>query len=138
MSYSFFESSSVLPEELGVLLAAVGWGDHSLEQLERSIRAYTFIAHARTNAGALIGYVSAFSDGAASTMLGELIVHPEHQRRRVAAELLARVEARFPGVPLYIKALGEAKHFFLACGYEVPRTEMTVLFKKPTTATFAS
>ena len=133
VKYFFAESKAVLPEELRALFVEVGWGQHAAEQLERSIQAYPFVAHARTGAGALVGYVSAFSDGVLSTMLGELVVHPGHQRQGVAAELLARVEARFPNAPVYIKALGEAKHFFVACGYKVPRSELTAMFKKPST-----
>lgn len=131
MKYFFAESKSVLPEELRALFVEVGWGEHAAEQLKSSIDAYPFVAHARTEAGGLVGYVSAFSDGVFSTMLGELIVHPEHQRQGIAAELLARVEARFQNAPVYIKALGEARHFFVARGYKAPRTELSVLFRKP-------
>ena len=80
----------------------------------------------------LVGYVSAFSDGALSTMLGELGVHPNHRRRGVASMLLRAVEEQYRGIPIYAKALGDAKHFFLARGYKVPSVEMTVLFKRPT------
>ena len=138
MKYLFAESKSVLPEELGALFVEIGWGQHSAEQLERSINAYPFVAHARTGTGALVGYATAFSDGVLSTMLGELVVHPEHQRQGIAAELLARVEAKFPNAPVYIKALGEAKHFFVARGYKVPRTELTTMFKKPSATVFTS
>ena len=138
MNYIFAESKSVAPEELNALFLQVGWGQHPAEQLQRSVAAYPFVAHARTDVGTLIGYVSAFSDEVLSTMLGELIVHPEHQRRGIAAALLARVEARFPNAPVYIKALGEAKHFFIARGYRVPSTELTALFKRPTATRLAS
>lgn len=130
MEYIFIESKSVDPEEVNALFVEVGWGQHSPEQLQRSIDAYPFVAQARTGLGVLVGYVSAFSDEVLSTTLGELVVHPEHQRQGIAAELLARVESRFPDAPVYIKALGEAKNFFIARGYKTPRTELTVLFKK--------
>jgi ribosomal protein S18 acetylase RimI-like enzyme len=134
MEYLFSESKSVTPAELNALFLEIGWGQHSAEQLQRSVDAYPFVAHARTDTGMLVGYVSAFSDEVFSTMLGELAVHPKYQRQGIAAKLLARVEARFPNAPVYIKALGEAKSFFISCGYKTPRTELTVLFKKPTPA----
>jgi GNAT superfamily N-acetyltransferase len=130
MPYFFVESKEILPEELSALYLAVGWGEHVAAQLQCSVEAYPFVAHARTESGALVGYVSAFSDGVFSTLLGELIVHPAHQRQGIATELLARVEAKFPNAPVYIKALGEAKYFFTACGYKAPKAELTVLFKK--------
>jgi GNAT superfamily N-acetyltransferase len=129
--YLFSESRAVSPEELGALFLAVGWGPQVASRLRRSMDAYPFVIHARTTEGLLVGFLSAFSDEVTSTMLGELVVHPAHRRHGVAAELLRRLEARFPDAPVYIKALGDAKKFFLAQGYNIPRAEMTVLFKKP-------
>lgn len=134
MEYFFVESKFVTPEELNALFSEIGWGQHSDEKLQQSVDAYPFVAHARTNTGLLVGYISAFSDEVFSTMLGELVVHPKYQRQGIAANLLARVEARFPNAPVYIKALGEAKNFFIARGYKAPSSEITVLFKKPTSA----
>ena len=131
MSYSIEESKQVHPHELNTLLMAVGWGSYSLDQLESSIAAYPFVAHARDSGGLLVGYVSAFSDAVLSTMLGELLVHPMHQRQGLASRLLSRVEAKFPEVPVYVKALGNAKHFFAAFGYKQPAVELTAMFKKP-------
>ncbi|VXC25021.1 GNAT family N-acetyltransferase [Pseudomonas sp. 9Ag] len=134
MKYFFSESKSVDPEELNTLFVDVGWGQNSTEQLQQSIDAYPFVAHARIDTGLLVGYVSAFSDEVFYTMLGELLVHPNYQRQGIAANLLARVEARFPSAPVYIKALGEAKSFFVAHGYKSPSTGLTVLFKSATSA----
>lgn len=135
MDYLFSESKSVSPDELDKLFAAVGWGSHTAVELQQSMDAYPLVVHARTVGGELVGYVSAFSDRVWSTMLGELVVHPAHQRKGLAAALLLRVEQQFPNAPVYIKALGEAKHFFIAMGYTAPRTGLTVLFKKPALAT---
>ena len=131
MEYIFADSKSVTPEELDALFTEIGWGKNSIDHLQKSINAYPFISHARTGNGVLVGYVSAFSDEVFSTMLGELIVHPKHQKQGIATELISRVEARFPDAPVYIKALGEAKDFFIARGYRAPKTELTTLFKKP-------
>jgi len=120
------------PEELAQLFRAVGWGEDSVDDLAKSLRAYPCILHVRDENGQVVGYASAFSDRALSTMLGELVVHPNHRRRGVASRLLNAVEEQYPGVPIYVKALGDAKHFFMARGYKVPRAEMTVLFKRPT------
>jgi GNAT superfamily N-acetyltransferase len=113
-------------------MASVGWGEGYDEiSFQRSSCAYPLVVHARSGDGALLGYVSAFSDGAFTTMLGELVVHPRAQRLGIGRALIAAVEAAFPGIPVYVKALGEARRFFEACGYRCPRSEMTVMFKKP-------
>lgn len=130
MEYSF---SFNLPNasDLAELFTAVGWGEGGIENVARSLRAYPCIVHARHQQGQLVGYISAFSDGVFSTMLGELVVHPEHRHQGIASRLLKAVETRYPGVPIYVKALGEAKNFFTSQGYRVPGKEMTVLYKKP-------
>ena len=132
--FSIHCDKHVGPGEFADLMRAVGWGEgYAPDTVARSLAAYPFIAHARSAAGQLLGYVSAFSDRAFSTMLGELVVDPGHARRGIGRALLATVEAEFPGVPVYVKPLGEAHHFFRACGYKPPCTPMQVLFKRNAT-----
>jgi GNAT superfamily N-acetyltransferase len=131
MAYRIFINKEVSAQEFSSLMESVGWGsDYSEELVLRSLAAYPFVAHARSEGGVLLGYVSAFSDRAFSTMLGELVVHPEAQRKGIGHALLAAVETEFTGVPIYVKPIGEAKHFFVACGYHAPAIEMQVLFKR--------
>jgi GNAT superfamily N-acetyltransferase len=131
MTYRIFINKEVSTKEFSTLMKSVGWGsDYSEEQVQRSLAAYPFVAHARSDSGVLWGYVSAFSDRAFSTMLGELAVHPEAQRKGIGHALLSAVETEFTGVPVYVKPLAEAKHFFVACGYRVPAIKMQVLFKR--------
>ena len=113
-------------------MESVGWGAAYPEgAVHRSIDAYPFIAHARSTSGELVGYVSAFSDVAFSTMLGELAVHPKAQGQGVGRALLMAVERAYPGVPVYVKPLGaQARAFFLACGYQAPAVTMQVLYKR--------
>lgn len=114
-------------------MESVGWGNKYPESLVlRSMAAYPFIAHARSMDGKLLGYVSAFSDQAFSTMLGELVVHPAVQGKGLGRALLLAVEQAFLGIPVYVKPLPQAKEFFLACGYKSPASEITVLFKRNT------
>lgn len=64
----------------------------------------------------LLGTSPPSADGAFSTMLGELVVRPTFQGSGVGRALMRVIEAQFPGVPVYVKAMGEAKGFFEACG----------------------
>ena len=131
MSYSIHINKNISATEYSSLMESIGWGTNYSEEIVcRSLTAYPFIAHARFQSGMLVGYVSAFSDRAFSTMLGELVVHPDAQRQGIGRALLTAVEKEFSGVPVYVKPLGAAKQFFLACGYRVPSTEMQVLFNR--------
>ncbi len=112
-------------------MVAAGWGERDEASFLRSYRAYTLVAHARWDGGSVVGYVSAFSDGAFSTLLGELVVHATVQGRGIGRALMQQVEKTFPGVPIYVKAMGEAKHFFAACGYREPKAQVTMMFKRP-------
>jgi len=131
VTYEISTGLGVQWQELANLFKAVGWGtDYDEATIHRSIEAYPHVAHARDVDGNLVGYVTAFSDGAFSTMLGELVVHPSAQRQGIGRKLLTTVETRFPSVPITVKALGDAKIFFEACGYRVPSAEVTPMFKK--------
>ena len=131
MAFRIFANKEISAWEYSSLMESIGWGsDYSEELVQRSLAAYPFVAHARSDSGVLWGYVSAFSDRAFSTMLGELVVHPLAQRKGIGRALLCAVETEFMGVPVYVKPLNEAKHFFVACGYRAPALEMQVLFKR--------
>lgn len=130
MTFTISTDRDITCEEFSDLLESVGWGDAEEETFRRSRNAYPLIVTARSPNGLLLGYASAFSGGAFTTMLGELIVRPDAQRRGIGRSLLQRVEDVFRGVPVYVKALGDARHFFEACGYRHPPVEMTVMFKR--------
>lgn len=131
MTYSLHIDKNVSAVEYSSLMESIGWGaNYSEELVRRSLSAYPYIAHARSPSGMLLGYVSAFSDRAFSTMLGELVVHADAQRKGIGRALLMAVEREFVGVPVYVKPLGNAKQFFLACGYRAPSVEMQVLFNR--------
>jgi GNAT superfamily N-acetyltransferase len=113
-------------------MASVGWGEGYDEMsFLRSNGTYPLVVHARSHEGQLLGYLSAFSDGAFTTMLGELVVHSNAQRLGVGRALIGALGDGFPGIPVYVKALGEARRFFEAFGYRRPTSEMAVMFKKP-------
>ena len=92
------------------LMAAVGWGaitDYDATSVSRSIDSYPFVAHARTTDGALVGYVSAFSDGAFSTFIGEVLVHPQLQGQGVGFMYIFFADMfRFPPKSVHVSCYG--------------------------------
>lgn len=116
--------------ELANLFASVGWGaeaDYDAEAVERSLSAYPIIAHCRDSDGLLVGYVSAFTDGAFSTFVGELVVRPTHQRRGIGSALLTLVSEKCRGVAVYATPFQDTETFFLDRGFRVPKRQMSVV-----------
>ncbi len=113
-------------------MASVGFGrasDYTAEKVLRSINAYPFIAHAYTEKGQLVGYISAFSDHAFSTFVGELVVQPLFQGRGIGKQLLAAVETYAAGVPIYVNPLKNSEQFFLRQGFRLSDGNTPTLFK---------
>jgi len=131
--FSVFENKNVSATEFIDLMVSVGWGskeDYNASDVLRSFEAYPFICHARDNNGRLVGYLSAFSDGAFSTFIGEIVVHPDAQDAGIGAELLSRVEQCYSGVPIYATPFDDTREFFLKRGYRVPKRVTSVVSKR--------
>lgn len=119
-------------QEVYDLFAAVGWNVDSPRTIKTSLSAYPCKVCARAPDGTLVGYASVFSDTVMTTMLDELIVHPEHRKAGVGTGLVKSLShvPRRPHVH-YIKALSESKHFYARLGFKPSKMEMAVMFKKP-------
>ncbi len=92
-SYEMFADKNIAAGELANLMASAGWGtegDYDATAIEKSLSAYPMIAYCRDSDGLLVGYISAFTDGAFSTFVGELVVRPTYQQRGIGSALLAR------------------------------------------------
>jgi len=131
--FELFINKEIEPKEFSELMASVGWGleeDYDYLQIKKSIASYPFVAHIRNEENELVGYISAFSDGAFSTFIGELIVKPQYQRQNLGKELINSVEEKFKGIPIYAKAFESEKGFFIQQGYTEPKRPMMVVSKK--------
>lgn len=132
--FILYTDKMVMPAEIADLMASVGWGteqEYDQAAIERSLTAYPFLAHARDGGGQLVGYVTAFSDRAFSTFIGELVVRREAQDRGVGSALLRSVEEKYPGIPLYIQSFSDVEEFFRQRGYRAGTRPQAVLFKIP-------
>lgn len=129
-SFELFTDKNINPDELLDLMVSVGWGeesDYDLAVLAKSIAAYPIIAYCRAKNGALVGYVSAFTDYAFSTFIGELIVRPECQPKGIGSSLLAHVFEQYKGVPVYATPFDDTQEFFLERGFNVPKRLMSAV-----------
>ncbi len=125
-------SKSITSEEWIRLMASVGFGKESgycPKKVSQSIAAYPFVAHARTADGRLVGYVSAFSDHAFSTFIGEIVVAPLFQKQGIGRRLLKAVEVYSTGVPIYVNPLKDAEQFFIRQGFKHSSDITSALFK---------
>ncbi len=132
--FQLFTNKDLTPAEFADLMVSVGWGEsgsYDAEMVVSSLAAYPFVAHARDATGRLVGYVSAFSDGAFSTFIGELAVRPDFQRVGLGTALLNQVEIRYAGMPIYAHAFLDVQDFFRQRGYRPGERPMTTLFKIP-------
>ena len=129
-SFKVISDKNVAPTEVANLMASVGWGketNYNAAEIERSLSAYPIIAYCRDSEGVLVGYVSAFTDGAFSTFVGELVVRPSHQHRGIGSSLLAHVVEKCRGVPIYATPFQETEAFFLERGFCMPKRLMSVV-----------
>lgn len=132
-SFQVFTDKRIEPGEFAELMDSVGWGsveEYDPHEIKNSIESYTFVAHIRDERGLLVGYISAFSDRAFSTFIGELVVRPGFQGRGLGKELLGAVESRFEGVPVYAMPFESARDFFIRQGYSEPKRPMVVVSKR--------
>lgn len=128
--FDIFTNKEIQALELANLFASVGWGEeayYEVDTLERSIAAYPLVAHCRDADGLLVGYASAFTDGAFSTFIGELVVRPEFQRRGIGSALLELILEKCRGVPVYGTPYLDTQNFFLERGFRIPKRGMSVV-----------
>jgi predicted N-acetyltransferase YhbS len=114
------------------LLNVAGWGgmdsDVYAEKVRRSWQFYETVIFAKAD-GILVGYATAYSDGAFSSGMGELVVHPNYRRRGIGRALMRIVQEKYVGVPFYIKTFQGNEAFFESCGFKL-RSNMVVLSKR--------
>lgn len=128
--FEIFTNKDIAPAELANLMVSVGWGDetdYDSEAVRRSIAAYSHVAHCRDANGTLVAYISAFSDGAFSVFVGELIVRPEFQGMGIGSALLAHIVKQCPGIPMYATPFDDTREFFLERGFQIPKRAMSVV-----------
>lgn len=128
--FEIHTDKKIEPDEFANLMASVGWGkesDYQPDLILRSIAAYPVVAYCRDATGLLVGYVSAFTDGAFSSFIGELVVRPQFQRKGIGSALLALIVEKCHGVAIYSTPFEDTRDFFLARGFRMPKRAMSVV-----------
>ena len=128
--FAICEDKNIEPHELANLFASVGWGDdadYQADIISRSIAAYPLVAYCRDSNGLLVAYISAFTDGAFSTFIGELVVRPQFQRKGIGSAMLELIVEKCRGVPIYSTPFEDDQSFFLKRGFGVSKRAMSVV-----------
>lgn len=128
------DKTKVQAQEVIELFVAVGWGtvsSYTPAMVARSLEAYPLIVTARNVENKLIAYASVFSDSMFTTMMGELVVHPNYRKCGIGRRILEIIEQEYPDVGFYIKTFEENTPFFEHCGFT--RSSKMVVLSKVTT-----
>lgn len=104
--------------QLAELFDAVAWQHRTCdpERLAQMVRGsmYGVSAH---DAGKLVGYARAISDGAFNAYVSTVAVLPEYQRRGIGRELLRRLMDARDQVQFVLHAAPAVHPFYLRCGF---------------------
>ena len=128
--FTIHHDTAIRASEFGQLASLSHWGepsDFSPERLAAHFAAVDFVAYARDSKSALVGYVSAISNGLGSVYLDALLVHPEFDRETIGALLLRAVLDRFAGHPVYAMPFVDEQTVFRNEGFKIYRREMIAL-----------
>jgi GNAT superfamily N-acetyltransferase len=66
----------------------------------------------------LVGVLRGITDGAYTTYVCDLAVHPDHQRSGIGRELLARVVAAYPETGVILQAAQLARDYYRHVGWQ--------------------
>jgi GNAT superfamily N-acetyltransferase len=121
-------------EDVAHLYALVGWGsDHRVDEVHTALLNTGCVVRAISDTGATVAFARVFGDGRFYTCVGEVVVHPEWQRRGVGSTLLAKVSELYPRSPIFLETFRGQEGFFLRSGF-VAKHRMVVMSKKRATS----
>lgn len=129
--YKIFCDKNINYSEYTDLMIAVNWGskdDYKYELFKQTINNYPFIAYARDLSGKLIAYLSAFSDKAFSTFIGEIVVMPQYQKIGIAKDLLEFLIQNYSDAPIYCQVDAINEEIFAKLGFK--NNNFVSLYKK--------
>jgi ribosomal protein S18 acetylase RimI-like enzyme len=129
---AFIENpSSVSIERLVNLYRCVGWDtprSHDFTAIQESFTGSSYVLLATRQCGEIIGYIRVLSDGARSTWIPEVVVHPEYQRKGLGKELVSTAMKQFHHTTIFLAAFPGHEKFWMQCGL-APRISMMVYSK---------
>ena len=114
--------------QLAELYRSVGWNDRASEpeRIAEAVRNSLWIVTA-WESGKLVGFCRAFSDGAFTAYVGDVLVNPTHQGRGVGRELVRRLMADRDRIAFVLKAAPPVQPFYAKLGF-APAPDM---FRRP-------
>ncbi len=112
----YSESHDVDLDALAVLRAACEFADKDREYLAKQVRGARWVVHAY-DAGRLVGFCRAISDGVSNAYISSVMVHPEYRLRGVGRAMLARLLDGKDDIKFVLHSRKAAAPFYAAIGF---------------------
>lgn len=115
-------------DQLASLMSTAGWEQRTnpRERLEKQVRNSAYVVSA-WDGKRLVGFARAISDDATNAYISTVVVHPDHQRRGIGRELLARLMRDRDGITFVLHARAEVHPFYSKAGF----VQSPNLFRRP-------
>jgi GNAT superfamily N-acetyltransferase len=107
--------------EIGTLRVAVGWDRNDESDARLLLKRFAYYT-ARSDTGALIGFLSVMSDGVSDALFLDLMVHPAHRRKCIGTRLVRRAttDVRDAGIQcVQLTCVEQLAPFYAHCGFHV-------------------
>lgn len=133
MKYKISIDKKIDPERVIDLWLSVSWGksdDYNKNDTEDALKNTSALIKAENSKGELIGIARILSDNKYHTVLAEIIVHPNFQKKGIGTAIIKKLMDEYSHTTIYLDALPDNEQFFAKQGF-VKRKKMIVYSLEP-------
>jgi aralkylamine N-acetyltransferase len=115
MDLVYIENGDIDSSAIISVFKSVGW-NKSPENIVEAFRNSWYIC--AYDAGNLIGFARAISDGHYYTSLFDVVVRPEYQKLGIAKQMVKRILREFEGTYFFLTYTEGNRDFYAKCGFK--------------------